>query len=294
MAKTSYIDLNPADELLFYKNLQSGDRFTFPRIIKKTALFSRKKKQGMSQKSLLPIIAPIWNAMDLVTHEAWKSAGAVIGMKGYNLFVQDQCLRIINDIAGVATPSVLHQSFVGEILIQAPATAISIAQFHPRKYYVSRAVYGKKGMREAVEVIENFALPLQISLSYKSNLSAVGAGAYARYRAEVRSSYQGVDRFTNVTLNLDLTSDWKTDSASLSNVIGYVIGYTLFLECFNVQGTLQFDNIKAVHSSQNWVRDTMCKDIDETFNTVFYQIPKHWIGIDLPSGSEYRTVYPLL
>ena len=292
MAQTSYIDLTPEEEDLFFKTLKSSDRFTYPRITRKLTLFSVKRKKGLTQKSLLPQIAELWNAFSDGEKQAWNDAAAGQVKSGYNLFVQDQCIRIKNDIPGVATPSLLHQSWVGYLNIEAPATEIKIAQYHPRAYWVSKKVTGKKGMSEPVEVTEDFALPLKIQLSYKSNLTSQGGGSFAKFYAVVRSSYQGQDIFTNNEISLDLSADWKEADVTLTEVQGYVIGYTLYFHLFNLRGTLLFDNIKSEHSSQNWARDPFCKNINEGFTKAFFQVPKHWVAVELPDGATFESFYP--
>ena len=136
MAKTSYIDIPPGLEAQFYGTLKSGDRFTIPRIIRNQTIISRKKKKGLTQKSMLPQIATAWQALSDADRTDWTTAAAVCGMRGYTLFVKDKALRIINEMAGNATPSILHQAKVGELKIEAPAEEIKIYQPHPESYWL--------------------------------------------------------------------------------------------------------------------------------------------------------------
>lgn len=292
MAQTQFIQLTPEQELVFYKSLESGDRLTFGKINVKSTFLSRKKKAGLTQKSMLPVCAEAWNLLTPTEQEAWKSAGVVCNMKAYNLFVKDKCARIINGISGNATPSDLHQVWVGSLKIEAPATELKITQLHPHDYWVSQKVAGKKGMYAPVRVTEDLSLPLKISCSYKSDLTSTGTGSFARLYARVRSTYQGVDRYTDCPLEFDLSSGWAYLENTISSVIGQVISYALFIHLYNVRGTFLCDNIKAEHSGQNWVRDTYCDDIYQAFTRAFYQIPDHWVPLILPEGSEFGSIYP--
>lgn len=292
MAQTSYILLNPTEEVLFFKHLQSGDRFGSARIVHKTAPFSRKKKIGVRSRSFLPAIALLWADLSEAQKTAWSTAGAECGLNGWRLFVQDQSIRILNDLAGVATPSILHQSWVGNLKIESPATEIKIIQLHPRAYWISKKVSGKKGMYEPVEITEDIALPIKISLNYRSNLTNPSGTPLAKFYLVARSSYQGVDRSTTLFVDLDLITDWKFAEATLSVVPGYIIGYELYFHLENLQGDLFVDNIKVEHSGQNWVRDTFCKDINQGFTRAYYQVPKHWVGLIIPAGAEYGSTYP--
>jgi hypothetical protein len=291
MAKVSYVDLIPEVEASFYLNLTMAERFIAPHIVMKKTFFSRKSVVGLTQKSLLPQISVAWAGLSDAQKTAWTNAGVERGLNGWRLFVADMCARIKNGLSGVATPSLLHQSWVGHIKITAPAEEIKIAQLHPRSYWISRAVAGKKGMREPVLVTEDFSLPLVLSLNYKSNLTSTGAGSFAKLYADVWYSYQGQDLHSLCEIPLDYFSDWKNATATLSTISTILIGYTLYIHLYKMTGDLYFDNIKATHSGQNWVRDTYCDDIYQTFSKSFYQIPDHWAPVTLPSGSEYDSVY---
>jgi hypothetical protein len=293
MAKTQYILISQPNSELYYSGLQSGDRFSLSKIRVKKTLFSRNNVKGLTQKSLLPRISDFWNSLTLTQQEAWTNAGSVCGLTGFRLFVQDTCARIKNGLSGLSTPSLLHQSLVGELKIASPATELKIEQLHPESYYVYRKVTGSKTMYEPVKVTEDFALPLTISLSYKSDLVSVGAHPSAVYFAEVWSSYQGRDILTNLEIPLTLSQNWVNASAVLTNVLGYVVGYTLYFWLRDVTGYVYIDNVKAIHSGQNWVRDTNCQNISQEFTKAFQQIPSHWSPVVLPNGSEYHSVFPI-
>jgi hypothetical protein len=147
-------------------------------------------------------------------------------------------------------------------------------------------------MREPVIVTEDFNLPLVLNINYKSNLVSQGAGSFAKFYAEVRSSYQGIDRFAVCEIPFDLVADWKAAEATISSVLGYVIGYTLYIHLYNVRGTLLIDDVKTTHDAQNWTRDPFCKDIYQPFTKAFYQVPKHWIAVEIPVGSGFGSIYP--
>lgn len=291
MAKVSYIDIAPELENAFWSGLQPGDRFMFSRIRRKIVLLSVKRKKGLTQRSLLPQIAEAWQLLTEEQKGAWGSAGAQSNLNGYRLFVQDQALRIKNELPGTATPNLLHQSLVGQLHIEAPATELKIIQHHPHFYYVWKKVGGKKGSYQAVLVNEDFALPLTISLNYKSDLTPQSGGAFARMYARVWHSYQGQDLHTDLQINLDFATDWKNATAVLSSLAGYIVRYNLYIHLFDLQGDLFVDNIKAEHSAQNWVRDTYCKDINQGFTRAFYQVPKHWTGVIAPEGSWFESIY---
>ena len=291
MAKTQYVTIPVGFEDEFKKSVCAGQRFTYARLRRNDTLLSKKRKTGVSQRSLLPTISALWQAFSDAQRLAWVTAAAKMGLKGWQLFVQDQTIRILNELAGSATPVTTHQSWVGEIKITAPASECKLAQLHPGTYYVYHKIAGTKNQYEAVEVTEGFGLPFKIGLSYKSNLTSAGADPYAKMYAKIWNSYQGVDDEHLLEIDLTLVHDWQTVDATLSTLRGTIIGYTLYLELHDVTGELYVDNIIAEHNAQNWARDAGMKSFAVTFTKAFYQIPKNWAAISLPDGAEYDSVY---
>lgn len=291
MAKVSYIDLDPGFVASYNRTLQPGDRFINSHVVGKILPPSYKKIVGLTKKSLLPQVATAWAQLTSVQKAAWTIAGAVRNLNGYRLYTQDKVCRLKQSLSGNATPTILHQSWVGQLHVESPATELRIAQFHPEQYWTSQPVTGKKGMRQLVSVTEPFTLPLTISLSYHSDLTSIGAGAYAKYYAQIWHSYQGLNLLTNLEVPFSLSHEWETLSNTISSVRGYVAGYTLFIEIYNARGDLYIDNVKATHNGLNWVRDTYCEDINQGFTKAFYQVPKNWVGDILPDGTYFDSVY---
>jgi len=313
MAKTSYVDILPGLENQFFSGIRSDDRFVFSKLVKKIALLSRKKKVGLTQHSMLPQVAALWAGLSDEEKDVWNvapSAGQIAsfgvsgfgitifgkavtdsGLNGWRLFVQDTCARIVNDMAGVATPSLLHQSWVGQIHIGGKATEAQIVQIHPHFYWVSQKIHGKKGMYEPVLVTEDLALPVRISLNYSSNLAAINGSPFAKFYARFWHSYQGADQYTDLEIPLDYVTDWKNAEIDISELLGYVIRYDLYLWISGLRGDLYFDRIESYHSGQNWARDPFCKDVNQGFTRAFYQIPKHWAGVILPEGAWFESIY---
>ncbi|MDD5068794.1 MAG: hypothetical protein PHN89_04320 [Candidatus Pacebacteria bacterium] len=291
MAKVSYIDIDVPLQGLYFAGLKQADRFFYSRVVLNRTILSRKNIKGLTARSLLPQLAESWSFLSDEEKQDWKDAGSESSMTGYRAFVKDNTLRIKQGLPGVVTPSLLHQARVGNLHIEAPATELKILQLHPHSYWVSSPIRGKKGMRELVEITEDLALPLKISLNYSSNLSAAGPDPWAKFYAQVWSSYQGVDRYTQLEISFDLVSDWKNAEATLSQVIGHLIGYQLVIHLHDLQGDLYFDNVKVEHSGQNWCRDTFCNDINQAFTKAFFQVPKHWVADIAPDGSNFESIY---
>lgn len=291
MAKVTFLDIPAGFDFSYNKALRINDRFTFSSIRLNNTFLSRKRKKGITQKSLLPACSAMWATLDNDTKNDWISAGEVMGQTGFKLFVADYVLRLQNEMTGVSDPSLLYQTYVGKLTINSPATQLLLTQLHPLNYWVSAPVHGKKGMREPVLITENFDLPLELSISYKTDLTSVGASPRARFYAIVYSLYQGRTIENILSIDFDLESDWTSDTQTLTSVQGVLKGYALFLELNDVSGTLYIDNVKSIHSGLNWARDSVCKDIDQSFTKAFYQVPKHWVAVEISEGCFFGSVY---
>lgn len=291
MVRTTFITIPEGLDLQYNKVIQSGDRFINPHVKVKRLFTSRARKKGLTQKSLLVSLAPVWNGFDQTVRDAWEDAGLICGLTGFKLFVQDTSKRIANEISGYADPNILYQSMVGKIEIQSPATALTIVQLHPQSYYIDRKVSGTRSQYAPVLVQENLTLPVNIAISYKSDLSSAGANPTAKFYIIVYSSYQGRDIENRCEINFDLEHDWERLTASISGVIGKFRGYTAFIELIDVTGILLFDNIEVIHTGLNWARDPFCNSIQTSFTKAFFQIPRNWASANLTEGAFFRSVY---
>jgi len=292
MAKVNYQSI-PAGLLEAYKRaLQPDERFIIPTIKAKTVIMSLAKIAGLTRQSYLPAVSVIWKTFSTVQKAAWKTVDTHSRQHGWRTFLSDQCKRIKFGLVGEATPNEFHQDMVGQLKIVAPADELKIGQPHPGTYYVRRKVSGTKSQYEPIPVTEQLALPLKISLSYKSQLYAEGPDPYAIFYADVRRLYQGNNISQLLQIDLALLQDWENLEATLSSVVGEAVSYNLYLHLHDVSGTVLVDNIKAEHSGSNWVRDTFCKNIEQDFTRAYYQVPKNWAPVTMPSGSQFLSVYP--
>ena len=293
MAKTSVLTIPAGLENQYFTALQSGDRFTIPHIKVKRLFTSRSRLKGLSQKSLMVSLAPVWATFDSATKLAWNNAGLACDMTGWKLFVQDTALRIANGKTDYSTPNILHQSKCGKIQIEAPAVGLKIEQLHPQSYYINKKVVGTRSQYAPVLLTENLTLPVDIAISYKANLSSAGDSPRARFFIIVYSNYQGLTKENVCEIDFNLSQDWTRLTALISGVIGQFRGYTAFIEVYDAQGELFFDNVEITHGGINWARDPFCNSIQTTFTKAYYQIPKNWAPEEIISGAFYGSVYDL-
>lgn len=314
MARTSYVEIPEPQIDNYWGALQVGDRYTFPRVTRKSAFLSRIKIKGLNKRTYLRAISAVWELFSAQLKQDWKDVDPHLQKHGWRTFVADKSERIKLGIPGNATPNQYHQGLVGSIDIQEPANEVKLVQLHPSQYWVNTKVSGKKAMYQPVSVTEALSLPLKISFNYKSDLISTeeiiawGYGeriygetlygddgiseSFVKFYARVRHFYQGRNIDTDLVIDIPLISDWALVENTLSKVLGEVSSYNLYIYLNKVRGILLFDNVKSEHGAQNWVRDTYCEDISKTFTRAFYQIPKHWAAITLPAGATYNSKYP--
>ena len=291
MARVSYIVLPPGYEDLYKSKIQPGDRFTFSRVRVKDIFLSRARVKGLSIRSQLVTLAPVWQALSVGEKDAWTAAGEACGLTGWKMFVVDTTERRKAGFSGYATPNTLYQSEVGRIFVESPATGLLIEQAHPLTYFVKRKVTGTRSQYSPVAISESFSLPLEISCSYKTDLTALGSDARARFFCVVYSSYQGTTREATVALDFGLSDDWQRVTATISSVVGPIQGYSAFFEVYNARGDLFFDNVSIKHGGENWARDPACNNVSQNFTRAFYQVAKHWVAVNPSEGADFGSFY---
>lgn len=278
-------------EPLFERAIASGNRYIYVCYRRVLQFFGRERELELLARSYLIEISALWFGLTEPQRQAWRDVSPFVGSNGWKLFVSDTAERMNLGLPGVATPSQYHQVRVGHIEIEAPASAIQIAQLHPETYYIKQKKVGTQSQYQPVLITEKLALPLTIGLNYKSNLTDTGAGATAMMFARVKSLYQGRNIYTDLTLSLDLVSGWQYDEVTLSAVLGRVVSYAVYLKIENATGELWFDNPKIYHSGQNWIRDKYCDFINETFTMAFRDVLPNWQDVSVPNGSSYDSIY---
>jgi hypothetical protein len=291
MALVSYIQIPAGMETAYHKVLQPVDRFQFSRVRVKDLFLSRNRVKGVTIKSQMLALAPVWAALTTGEKDDWTAAGAASNLSGWKMFLQDTTARRRAGISGYATPSTVYQSMVGRIEIQSPATGLLLEQAHPSVYYVLKKVPKTKSQYSPKAIIEPFGLPLQIGISWKTALTALDGSARARFFCTVISSYQGRDIETTLSIPFGMTDAWQHATATLSTVLGPVRSYLAYIEVYNARGNLYFDNVDIHHGDENWARDPICNNIGQNFTRAFYQVARHWVATNPSDGADFGSVY---
>lgn len=292
MAKTETITTPDELKKVSLAAIEQSDRFVLGVSQAHKSLPSDARKKLIKELSLFGFLAPIWRELTTTQKNVWKDAAAYSNLTNWQLFISDNAARIRNGLGLDVPPSDLWQVRAGHIVIDSPATEIILKQEHPLEYFVSQKIPGTPWKNEIVALTETFSLPLALQIRYKSDLSATGPTQSARFYAQVWTSYQGQDIYTDVDVTLSPSTDWTLGTANLAGARGILVGYTLFLEIIGYTGELLFDNISAVHGGTNWARDPRCDDVNKEFKKAFAVVPPFWIPVSLPSGASFVSAFP--
>jgi hypothetical protein len=310
MVKTSFLDI--PDELKFDydRTLEQRDRFTLGVVQGHKRLLSRRERKLLKRPavinspmegrgSLFKYLSPLWRALTLEQKNAWKNAGVYSNLTNWQLFISDNAARIRHSLPLEVPPSELWQVRAGQLKIESPASELVLQQQHPLDYWGLQKIRGRSWKSELVLIREALALPLELAIRYKSDLEEISSPEWpsevprvARYFASVWVSYQGQETRHEVEIPFALTSDWTLETVTLAPVLGVVVSYILYLEIKGYRGTILFDNIRAIHSGQNWARDPRCDEINKTFKKAFAVVPPFWVPVSLPLGSSFASYYP--
>lgn len=292
MAKTESIEVPDELKNLYNAAIERSDPFVFGTAQAHKALPPDRRKAALKGQSVFRFLSPIWRELTTEQKDVWKAAGVFSGLSGWQLFVSDNSARIRTELPLDIPPSDLWQVNAGRLFIESPADTLILKQEHPQSYWAAGKVVGASWKKQLVKITENFALPLELQIRYKSDLTAVGGTQSARYFARVWTSYQGVDRYNDFAIDFDPNTDWTLDNVFINNLKGILIGYTLYLEIVGYTGELLFDNIRALHSGSNWAQDPRCDAINTIFKKAFAIVPPFWIPVEVPVGATFASTYP--
>ena len=292
MAKTETQETPDELRNLANTTMEQRDRFELGVVQGHKSEVSRGYKERLREQTLFKFLAPLWGALSPEEKLVWKTAGAVSNITGWQLFISDNAQRLRYGLTLGVPPSDIWQVRTGRILITAPANGILLKQEHPRDYWVSRKKRGQPWKQELVFVTEQFGLPLDIEIRYKTDLEINGGVQSARFFAKLKTSYQSRDEEYEASIDLEPSEDWTTATVSLTSARGIVIGYTIFIEIIGYRGEIFLDNGRAIHGGTNWIRDPRFDAMDKVFTKAFSVVKPFWEVVELDEGASYETVYP--
>lgn len=258
MARVYGITIPAGLEIIYNRTLKMYDISVFCNVGKNRRFLTRRSRYNLKQFTKLFSVAYAWNAFSQAVKDAWYSAGNASGINGYALYTQDKIYRIMNSIAGNATPSIYHQYKVGHIKIESPAISAGLTEQH----------------------ITPVVLPADLKISYKSNLISAGANPYAKVIFKTLRFYSGENIEEEHEISLDLVGGWETKNLNIPVKDGILGNWSVSIILNDVTGDLYFDNLNLTFNATIQNRDPFCD---------FF--PKYFIQDDVGNGVTVRSIY---
>ncbi len=258
MARVYGITIPAGLEIIYNRTLKMYDISVFCNIGKNRRFLTRRRRYNLKQFTKLFSVAYAWSALAQAVKDAWYTAGGASGINGYSLYTQDRIYRIMNSIAGSATPSIYHQYKIGHIKIDSPANSAKLTERH----------------------ITAVILPSDLKISYRSNLAADGANPYAKIIFKTLRFYSGKNIEEEHEISLDLIHAWETKDLNIPGKDGIMGNWSISIVLNDVTGDLYFDNINLEFSGTIQNRDPFCD---------FF--PKYWTQDDVGAGVDVESIY---
>ena len=258
MARVYGITIPAGLEIIYNRTLKMYDVSVFCNIGKNRRFLTRRTRYNLKQFTKLFSVAYAWNALAQAVKDAWYAAGDASGINGYALFTQDKIYRIMNSLAGTATPSIYHQYKIGHIEIGSPANSAKLTE----------------------NFITPFALPADLTISYKSDLAADGADPYAKIIFKTLRFYSGRNIDESHEINLDLIHAWEKKTLNIPVKDGILGNWSISIELNDVTGDLYFDNVNLEFNGTIQNHDPFCD---------FF--PKYWAQDDVGNGVSVESIY---
>lgn len=258
MARVYGITIPAGLEIIYNRTLKMYDVAVFCNVGKNRRFLCRRTKYNLKQFTKLFSVAYAWNALSQAVKDAWYSAGDASGINGYALYTQDKIYRIMNSLAGSATPSVYHQYKIGHIKIESPANSAKLTEQH----------------------ITACVLPADLKISYRSNLTASGGSPSAKIIFKTLRFYSGQNIEEEHEISLDLIHAWETKNLNIPVKDGIMGNWSISVELNDVIGDLYFDNLNLTFNATIQNHDPFCD---------FF--PKYFIQDDVGSGVTVESIY---
>lgn len=291
MAKTGEITLTPAEEELYLKALRIENRYTSPIVNKKDITYSRRSFKELVAMSKFEECAILWEQEAESLKTAWDNAGAVCGLTGWELFLQDTTYRLENGLVGTGSPNLLRQYKVLKIGLNSAAIALSADQWHSSPYYLAVRNEGQKNAFTPVEITETPSFPFTWGFNYQIDITKKYAysAAYARLYMIGREAGSVVSQYNY--MYFPLVSGWTQFEEVVDLGWDEFYYYYLRLYFYYCDGTVFIDNLRFEYDSQNWAIDKNCDLARPVYRGALAECRPPWYTGGVSPADFFDSVY---
>lgn len=229
-------------------------------VAKKRLSYARKQLKTLPSLSSMYEAADAWKQLTSGEKSSWADAGLECGLSAYNLFIQDKVYRIINSIAGNATPSDAHQYLVGHLYLPNSAG-----------HFLLRMVG-----------TSTFTFPASLHIHFKTILTDENpSNGYLKIRFKYKYDAGGGELEQTNEISLSLNSDWTSQNTTITEKTAQTEHWELEIEGNYLHGDFWFDNF-YVSSAEGYVNfDSNCERVSKYFNFLIQ-----------PNNSIIESIYP--
>lgn len=222
--------------------------------------YTRQERAFIKNESYLKLAYEAWADLTDMEKLGWEDAALMCDSTGYNLFVKDTIYRMMNELAGTATPSTSHQYKIGHVFVPEGAGNVLLRQ---------AGGYTPSG-------------DVEMSLYYKADLRADnGMPNFCKVRFRYYALVGEVTTPQTEEITLTLSTGWDSAYHAFTVISGATGGWEAEVEFNNVEGDLWFDNFYMTDGLEVSTRDKYCERTE-----------KYWHALNPPDGVLIETIYP--
>lgn len=258
MARVYGITIPAGIEIIWNNTINMYDISVFCNVGRNRRFLTRREKYHLKDVSKLLNVAYAWGLFSDAQKAAWYTAGDISGINGYALWTQDKIYRLMNSIAGNATPSIHHQYKIGHIKIEAPDSSAKLTEHH----------------------VAPFDHACTVKISYRSALVSAGGDSYAKLVFTYVRFTGGQTITESQEISLSLSSGWSDEEITITEKPGRVGGWKISLELNDVTGDLYFDNLFVEFNATIQNRDPFVDSF-----------PKYFIQDDVGDNVTVKSIY---
>ena len=290
---TKVTDYNPEESLeeLFLKSVNIKRNYYVTSALRKDITWRKRNFKTLIDRSFFDQASVLWNQATSAKQARWNTAGAVCGLTGYQLFVQDTSYRLANNLPGLASPSIYHQYKVLHGHINTLGSGLDLTQIHWSEYDRWIKNPGQKNAYTLTTITESVTAPIKVEFMYNADLEAGPTFHYCEFTITCWGKKDGFNTSDEQSFELPLVTGWTQISESFSPDLDSIRSYSVQLYFYRVLGDIWIDNFNFEHDGQNWAFDPF---LDDPWAPNIYDEPWTYYNYDTDDDSEdlfWESIY---
>lgn len=226
---------------------------------KKKTVYSREQLDVLIEQSQLDPLSLLWEVQGDDVKSNYSTAAGYSNLTGYQLFVQEVTYRLINGIEGIRKVFNAWQYKVWQITVDEASPEFYVWQEHPTEYYLRTKVPGTKNTYQWVYTEEYPEPDILVEFSYYNDFQYADDPDFFDWYLYVEGIRDGQDDADYFTYDLDVKADWAQVSELVETGFEEIYYYEFGIEQYPLYGKMWMDNLRLVHTSQNWAFDSRCE-----------------------------------